>query len=171
MLGYEAPDSDLERVLAGIWEELLGVERVGIGDNFFELGGDSIITIQVVSRARRMGYELAPRDIFLHQTIRKLSQALLGRGRGASLGEQGLLEGGCGLLPIQHWYFEQEQTNYDHFNQSVLLGIAKDIGVSELSGAVKRLLGQHDVLRFRYQRGAWRAGNRNTVRSYQPAYW
>ena len=61
---------------AEIWQELLGVERVGIHDNFFELGGDSILTIQVVSRARRLGYELQPKDIFVHQTIARLSRVL-----------------------------------------------------------------------------------------------
>ncbi|MHA4812701.1 AMP-binding enzyme, partial [Flavitalea flava] len=53
---YAAPRTQAEAELAGIWQDLLGVERVGIHDNFFELGGDSIVSIQVVSRARRLGY-------------------------------------------------------------------------------------------------------------------
>ncbi|MCF3999623.1 phosphopantetheine-binding protein, partial [Pseudomonas aeruginosa] len=52
---YEAPRSVLEQQLAGVWREVLNVERVGLGDNFFELGGDSILSIQVVSRARQLG--------------------------------------------------------------------------------------------------------------------
>ncbi|MBN8749641.1 MAG: amino acid adenylation domain-containing protein, partial [Variovorax sp.] len=78
--GYEAPRTETERVLAGIWSGLLGRERIGINDNFFEIGGDSIISIQVVSRARRQGYELQPRDLFLYQTIGKLSAVLSSRG-------------------------------------------------------------------------------------------
>ena len=69
---YAAPRNETEENLAAIWKELLHAERVGINDNFFELGGDSIITIQVLSRARRLGYELKPKDIFIHQTISKL---------------------------------------------------------------------------------------------------
>ena len=61
---YVAPRNDVERVLAAIWQQVLDIEQVGIHDNFFELGGDSIITIQVVSRARRSGYELQVGDIF-----------------------------------------------------------------------------------------------------------
>ncbi len=57
---YEAPRSVLEQQLAGVWREVLNVERVGLGDNFFELGGDSILSIQVVSRARQLGIHFSP---------------------------------------------------------------------------------------------------------------
>ncbi len=62
----------LEQQLAGVWREVLNVERVGLGDNFFELGGDSILSIQVVSRARQLGIHFSPRDLFQHQTVQSL---------------------------------------------------------------------------------------------------
>ncbi|MEL6864764.1 MAG: amino acid adenylation domain-containing protein, partial [Bacteroidota bacterium] len=71
---YEAPQSKIEIHLAQIWQQLLGVAQVGRTDNFFELGGDSIISIQVVSRAKRMGYTLRPRDLFEYQTLAALAQ-------------------------------------------------------------------------------------------------
>jgi acyl carrier protein len=49
---YVAPRTDLEKAIAGIWQELLGVDRVGVNDNFFELGGDSFLGIQVISRLK-----------------------------------------------------------------------------------------------------------------------
>ncbi len=52
---YEAPQSALEQQIAAIWADVLGIEHVGLNDNFFERGGDSIISIQVVSRARAAG--------------------------------------------------------------------------------------------------------------------
>ncbi|WP_121211642.1 non-ribosomal peptide synthetase, partial [Pseudomonas aeruginosa] len=70
---YEAPRSVLEQQLAGVWREVLNVERVGLGDNFFELGGDSILSIQVVSRARQLGIHFSPRDLFQHQTVQSLA--------------------------------------------------------------------------------------------------
>lgn len=73
---YIAPRTQLEHDLAGIWSTLLGVEKIGIHDNFFELGGDSLLTIQVVNRAKVKGYELYAKDIFLHQTIAGISSAL-----------------------------------------------------------------------------------------------
>src|SRR2546430_10033559 len=71
--GYVAPRTEAERVLAGIWAEVLGVERVGAEDNFFTLGGDSIQSIAVVSRARQAGLHLTTKDIFLHQAIAELA--------------------------------------------------------------------------------------------------
>jgi hypothetical protein len=59
---HRAPRTETERVLAAIWAELLGVEQVGVDDNFFMLGGDSILSIQVVSRARAQGSR-SPRAI------------------------------------------------------------------------------------------------------------
>ena len=58
--GYRAPRTPEEEVLCGIFAEVLSLERVGIDDNFFALGGDSILSIQLVSRARRSGLELTP---------------------------------------------------------------------------------------------------------------
>ncbi|MEI2337010.1 phosphopantetheine-binding protein, partial [Pseudomonas aeruginosa] len=65
---YSMPRSPAERCLAEIWEALLGIERVGLDDNFFALGGDSIVSIQMVGRARQAGFGLSPRDLFQHQT-------------------------------------------------------------------------------------------------------
>ncbi|HVV72540.1 MAG TPA: condensation domain-containing protein, partial [Verrucomicrobiae bacterium] len=151
---FQHPRTLMEQALAGIWAELLGVERVGLTDNFFELGGDSIITIQVVSRARRMGYILKPRDLFAYQTIGKLSAALVERTRVAGLGEQGVLTGGSGLTPIQRWYLDSAVEEVSHYNQSVLLGIDKGLDADRLEAAVEALLRQHDALRFVYRRGA-----------------
>jgi aryl carrier-like protein len=65
--------SQVEKTLARIWSEVLGVSTVGVHDNFFELGGDSILGIQIVARAREAGVRLSPRDIFEHQTIQQLA--------------------------------------------------------------------------------------------------
>ncbi|HTQ81129.1 MAG TPA: amino acid adenylation domain-containing protein, partial [Thermoanaerobaculia bacterium] len=59
---YQPPRDAVEETLAAIWSEVLKVERVGIDDNFFELGGDSILSIQVISRAARAGLRIAPRQ-------------------------------------------------------------------------------------------------------------
>jgi amino acid adenylation domain-containing protein/non-ribosomal peptide synthase protein (TIGR01720 family)/FkbM family methyltransferase len=156
---YVAPRNDFEKALAVIWQDLLDVEAVGIHDNFFELGGDSIIIIQIVSRARRSGYEFQVSDVFTYQTIARLS-ALVEQQEGNTLvvaGEQEILTGPAGLLPIQQWYFEGNDTGISHFNQSVLLGIDKAITENELNKALQQLMAQHDVLRFNYRRldGKW----------------
>ncbi|HYC30038.1 MAG TPA: amino acid adenylation domain-containing protein, partial [Chitinophagaceae bacterium] len=153
---YAAPRNEAEQALVSIWQELLNIERIGIHDNFFELGGDSIITIQVTSRARRLGYELHPRDLFMQQTIAGLSAIISDRLVSGTLpvGEQGVLTGESGLLPIQQWFFEQEQPSYDHYNQSFLFSIDKSIQAGMLRQASMALLEQHDALRFSYRHTA-----------------
>lgn len=147
---YTAPRNETERELARIWQELLRVERVGIYDNFFELGGDSIITIQMVSRARRAGYLLHPRDLFLHQQIAALAGAVTTSRE--VITEQGILNGEAGLLPIQQWFFDQSFTEKDHFNQAILLNIDKALDVSKLNAVAAALAERHDALRCRYRR-------------------
>ena len=147
---YLAPGTELEKQLAETWQKLLGIPRAGINDNFFELGGDSILTIQVVSRMRRLGYELQPKDIFIHQTIARLAAAISARSGAASNGEQGILTGESGLLPIQQWYLEKDSKQPAHFNQAVLLGIDKSITETTIQQAIEQLTQQHDALRFRY---------------------
>ncbi|TMM29727.1 MAG: amino acid adenylation domain-containing protein, partial [Actinobacteria bacterium] len=71
--GYLAPRTDAERELARIWTDVLGAARVGIDDDFFELGGDSILSIQVASRARQAGLGIMPRDLFRYPTVATLA--------------------------------------------------------------------------------------------------
>ncbi|MCB9252333.1 MAG: non-ribosomal peptide synthase/polyketide synthase [Flavobacteriales bacterium] len=157
---YTSARNETELALTQIWQELLDLEQVGIHDNFFELGGDSIITIQLVSRARRVGIELQVDDVFTYQTIERLSALLEHRSSSDILSQnREPLTGNCGLLPVQQWFFEKDTSNRSHFNQSILLKIDKRIGVSELKGAFKQLKNQHDSLRFKYfqdDTGNWR---------------
>ena len=105
-------------MLAGIWAEVLGVERVGVDDNFFELGGDSILSIQVVSRARQAGLcGHADGSCFEHQTVASWRR-WPGARKGRSTAEQGAVTGAVPLTPIQRWFFEQELPEPQHFNQS-----------------------------------------------------
>ncbi|MEU3539964.1 non-ribosomal peptide synthetase [Streptomyces paromomycinus] len=70
---YVAPGTPVEKALADIWAEVLGVERVGVRDNFFALGGDSILSLQTVVRARRAGLRLTSKDLFQRRTIAALA--------------------------------------------------------------------------------------------------
>jgi amino acid adenylation domain-containing protein len=68
------PTSAEERLLAGIWSEVLGVEAVGVDDNLFDLGGNSLLVFQIAARAAREGYALTPRQLFEHQTVAELAR-------------------------------------------------------------------------------------------------
>ncbi|RPH53697.1 non-ribosomal peptide synthetase, partial [bacterium] len=75
--GYVAPRDTLELRLAGIWEELLGVERVGVRDSFFELGGHSLLAVRLMGRVARLaGRELPPTTLFQAPTVEQMARLL-----------------------------------------------------------------------------------------------
>ncbi|MEU8703542.1 condensation domain-containing protein, partial [Streptomyces sp. NPDC048680] len=152
---YTAPRTTTERTLASVWGDILGIDTIGIHDNFFELGGDSIISIQMIARAKKFGLHLTPRTIFKHQTIAEIAVHA-----GATTlvdAEQGRVVGDVPLTPIQHWFFEKELPAFDHFNQAELLATdALDADV--LRSALADLIEHHDALRLRCEGGedGWR---------------
>ncbi len=162
--GYQAPGTDAERALAGIWADVLGLDRVGIHDNFFQLGGDSILTIQVVSRARQQGWSYTTKDLFLHQTIGELAPHVTRTAVGGGTADEAVI-GPVPLTPIQRWFFEHYQANPRHFNQSMLLELTAEPDESALKRALDALLNHHDALRIRFTRadGEWRAWNAPAV--------
>jgi amino acid adenylation domain-containing protein/non-ribosomal peptide synthase protein (TIGR01720 family) len=154
---YAAPRNETEAHLAAIWAEVLRIERVGIHDNFFSLGGDSILSIQVASRARRVGLNLAPRQVFQHQTVAEL--ALVAESAAAFEAEQGVIEGPAPLTPVQQRFLVQALANPHHWNQSLLLEMRHPFNPGLMARAVEHLVHHHDVLRLRFSRDgtAWNA--------------
>ncbi|AKS08856.1 non-ribosomal peptide synthetase [Pseudomonas trivialis] len=154
---YVAPRNELESTLAAIWCAVLNVQQVGLDDNFFELGGDSILSIQVVSRARQAGIHFSPRDLFQHQTVQTLA-AVATRSEQVTA-EQGVLTGSSGLTPIQHWFFDTEIPNRQHWNQALVLKPLQLLDPHRLEQALLAVLEHHDALRLSFtQRDAqWHA--------------
>ncbi|MGJ5068406.1 non-ribosomal peptide synthase/polyketide synthase [Bradyrhizobium oligotrophicum] len=157
-----APRTAAEATLAAIWAELLHQPDVGMTDNFFELGGDSIISLQMVSRARRAGLLIEPRDVFKHQTLEALARDARQIARLETTVEHGLVSGPLPLLPIQRRFFEQELEAPDHWNQALLLRPQRRLDWDVLRRAAAAVVTHHDALRLRFQRidGAWRAEHR-----------
>lgn len=74
---YARPQSETEETLAGIWQELLGINQIGIDDNFFELGGDSLIGTQLITRVKRsFGVRLPVKTVYDHPSIRLMSEVV-----------------------------------------------------------------------------------------------
>ncbi|MGY3016550.1 amino acid adenylation domain-containing protein/non-ribosomal peptide synthase protein (TIGR01720 family) [Pseudomonas sp. TE6283] len=167
---YQAPANELESQLAQVWREVLNLPRIGVQDNFFELGGDSILSIQVVSRARQLGLQFTPRDLFQHQTIQTLA-AVVTRSEAPGSIEQGPREGRAGLTPIQHWFFDSEVPQPQHWNQAVLLQVRQPLQAEALEQALAALVEHHDSLRLRFGRanGRWQAEYAQP--STQPLLW
>ncbi|QSQ16101.1 non-ribosomal peptide synthase/polyketide synthase [Myxococcus landrumensis] len=150
------PRTAPQQTLATIWAELLGVPRVGIHDNFFELGGDSILAIQVVSRARQAGLLLAANQLFQHQTLEALARVAK-RHEGPQAAQA--MELGTSLLtPIQLDFFESERPQPHHFAQAFMLASSDPVDVPCLETALRAVVSHHDTLRLRFMRqsdGTW----------------
>ena len=145
---FVPPRTEVERILATLWSALLGVDRISVHDNFFELGGDSILTIQIVSRAAQAGVQISPAQMFEHQTVAEL--AAVATSAVVAVEDQGPVVGDVPLTPTQAWFFEQERDDPHHFNQSVVVPLPPHATDTVLDAALAALLNHHDMLRARY---------------------
>ena len=143
---YRAPASPIEEILAGIYAQVLGLERVGVDDSFFELGGDSILSMQVVARARAAGVLCRPRDIFVEQTV-----AGLARVAGVADGAGGPVDEGVGPVvatPIMCWLHGVEGP-VEQFNQTVVVQAPAGVTEADVVVVLQALVDRHAMLRLR----------------------
>src|ERR1700684_580062 len=115
---YRAPGNAVEEILAGIYAQVLGLERVGVDDSFFDLGGDSISSMQVVNRARAAGVLCKPRDIFVEQTVARLAQVAQLAGAATGVLDEGV--GPVVATPIIRWLQDVDGPG-DQFNHTVVV--------------------------------------------------
>lgn len=156
---FVRPTAGIEQTLAEIWSEVLRIEQVGRHDNFFELGGDSILSIQIVSRAHDAGLRFRAKQLFQHQTIAGLA-AVVTHSTYADA-EQDLVQGPVPLTPIQHWFFQQNLDDPHHFNQALFIPVEPEIRLDLLQQSVAKILQHHDALRmsFQSQASSWQQQN------------
>ncbi|HEX3047185.1 MAG TPA: amino acid adenylation domain-containing protein, partial [Bacillota bacterium] len=167
---YEAPCNEMETILAGIWQDVLGMEKVGVQDNFFETGGDSIKAIQVLARLQDYGFKIDIEDFFRHQNIKKLggvvkrnpelmehcqktSEKIL---TPTDLGDADLsledLETITGISPMQegmlfHWLLNQDSSAY--FQQYIFFLDGK-LELELLEKTFEIIVQRYDVLRTNF---------------------
>ncbi|MCS7482527.1 non-ribosomal peptide synthetase [Umezawaea endophytica] len=154
---YRAPRTPGESLLARVFGEVLGVERVGVDDNFFELGGDSILSIRVAAAANRAGLRLSSREVFERQTVADLAAGLSVE-RVAEAVENGPVSGEVDLTPIQRWFLDLFTVHPEQFTMSRYLELAPEVERDAVRTAVRALVEHHDALRTRVRRqdGEWR---------------
>ncbi|MBO1013728.1 amino acid adenylation domain-containing protein [Achromobacter sp. SD115] len=163
---YEAPVGEAEEILARVWADVLRADLVGRNDNFFELGGDSILSLQIIARARKKGLKITPKQLMEQQTIARIAgtlpaavaSAILASSAAAQEPDVAAASQEVPLTPVQRWFFAQEIRQRNHWNQSVLL--VPDVGLQsdQLRGAMQAMAARHDALRLRYSwhEGGWR---------------
>jgi polyketide synthase PksJ len=149
---FAPPRNDVERVLAEIWGDVLGIDRVGIHDRFLELGGDSILSLQVIARARRADLHLSLAQVYAQPTVAEL--AAVAGSPATAAAEQGDVTGAAPLTPIQSWFFAQPLRAPHHWNQALLLALRGGLAPAVLARAVASLVRHHDALRLRFAAAA-----------------
>ncbi|WP_120309068.1 non-ribosomal peptide synthetase, partial [Mycolicibacterium celeriflavum] len=143
---YRAPADAVEEILAGIYAQVLGLDRVGVDDSFFDLGGDSILSMQVVARARAAGLACRPRDVFVEQTVARLARVA-----GVTGGAHGPVDEGLGPVvttPIMRWLAGVDGP-VDEFNQTMVVQAPAGVTEADVVAMLQALLDRHAMLRLR----------------------
>ncbi|GLZ33759.1 hypothetical protein Lesp02_59470 [Lentzea sp. NBRC 105346] len=147
---FVEPSTDVERLLAGIWGDVLGVSRVGASDGFFTLGGDSILGIRVVAALREAGYEATVGDVFAHQRLADLASVV----RPASVAvvsEEDASSWPASALQIGMMYHSSLETDVPVYHDIFRYEIAVPrVDAAALVAAWEWLAARHPVLRARF---------------------
>ena len=154
-IAYVAPRTPFEEVIAGIWSEMFGIERVGINDNFFELGGHSLLATTFVSRLREVfQVELPLRRLFESPTLAAIAEAVL------SIKQD---EQSIDALPLtamarperlplsfsqeRLWTLEQLEPGTTAYNLVGALSLHGDLNLDALTSSINEIVKRHDGLR------------------------
>ncbi|MEV0031501.1 amino acid adenylation domain-containing protein [Nocardia sp. NPDC050793] len=150
---YEPPRTATEHLLAELFAEILGLDRVGVLDDFFSIGGDSIRSIQVVARARERMLKLTPRQIFEYRTVAELAATLdAGTDDRRPVLEE-LDGGGVGSIPLPpmaHWLVASGD-RFGRFSMTEVLELPSGVDAAELIATLDAVLDHHDALRARLE--------------------
>ncbi|MFJ3102654.1 amino acid adenylation domain-containing protein [Streptomyces sp. NPDC086835] len=147
-----APRTPREELLAVLFAEVLGIEKVSIDDSFFDRGGDSIMVIQLVGRARRAGLLLNAAQIFEHKTVAQLAPVAETLADTAPKESAAVAAtGDVPLTPIMHWLRERGGP-VDAFSQTMAVTVPAGLETARLVAALQRLIDHHDALRAVFSR-------------------
>jgi len=148
---YIAPKNDIENVLCDIWQEVLGLERIGTDDNFFELGGHSLLATQVIAKVRhKLQLQLKVTDIFTHQNIVLLAEIL-------SKAEQSTLpvltkaeekpDWPLSYAQKQFWLIEQVRGASSTYNMPVALELTGKVNSQLIEQVYRTIIERHPSFR------------------------
>ncbi|UOZ05563.1 amino acid adenylation domain-containing protein [Amycolatopsis sp. WQ 127309] len=161
---HEPPRTERERLLARVWQDVLGVEQVGRTDNFFELGGDSIRSVDVAGRMRNHGYDLSLTALFASPVLADLAAAAAPAGAAGDAvpsaafdlvpaGDRALLPAGVvdaypmtsmQLAMVYHMELEPDRSPYQNVNSYRMSGAFDE---DAMSAALAEVTTRHPVLR------------------------
>ena len=148
------PRTPTERALATIWEDVLGVDEVGVDDDFFELGGHSLLAVRVVSKVRDvLDVDLPFRALFDSPTVGGLAQAVEAGGRApASVPPLVPVPRGGAEVPLSFaqeplWFLDQLVPDNPFYNMPAAYRLTGPLDVAALERALTGIVSRHEALR------------------------
>ncbi|MFA6010978.1 MAG: amino acid adenylation domain-containing protein [Desulfobacteraceae bacterium] len=153
---YDRPSCEMEHMLVRIWQDVLGIDQIGVQDSFFELGGDSLIAAQIISRIREQsGSDLSIRKIFELPTIQGLADYLsreqssgAERKKIETIVPESENEGlQLSLAQQRLWFINQLESHSPAYNIVQAVKLSGDLNEEILQKAFDHILARHDVLR------------------------
>jgi amino acid adenylation domain-containing protein len=150
---YRAPRTEAEKIVCRLYEEVLGLERVGLDDNFFELGGDSLLAMRLISRIHStLGSETSIRTVFENRTPSALA---------IQLGESGIsrpplrrMDRSASVPLSEHqqglWFVDQLAPGTSQYNLVSGLRLSGALDCKALQRAIGRIVERHEALRTRF---------------------
>ena len=152
--GYRVPTTAIEEILAGIYAQVLGLERVGADDSFFDLGGDSLSAMRLIAAINTgLAAGLSVRAVFEAPTVAQLAPRI-GAGGGGRLAPVVAAERPA-VVPLSFaqqrlWFIEQLQGPSPVYNMPVALRLRGRLDVEAVGDALAAVLGRHESLRTRF---------------------
>ncbi|TRO67713.1 non-ribosomal peptide synthetase [Streptomyces sp. IB201691-2A2] len=151
-----APGTELEKTLCEVFADVLGLDEVGVDDDFFALGGDSIMAMQLVSRARASGVRITPRLVLRHRTVAGLAEVATATGTA----DARPVDDGTGIVPltpVMHWLRELGGP-FKGYHQAALVQTPAALDRPRLATVLRALADRHAMLRgtlVRTEPGGW----------------
>ncbi|WSY60036.1 amino acid adenylation domain-containing protein [Nocardia sp. NBC_00881] len=152
---FRAPSTPIEEIVAGVFADVLGIERVGVDDDFFMLGGNSLIATQVTARVGEVLSTRVPvRVLFEAPTVAALAVRV--EQQAGTLGRVALVAGRrpqrvpLSLAQQRMWFLNQFDTASTAYNLPIAVRLTGLLDVSALRAAIEDLVGRHEILRTVY---------------------
>ncbi|WP_258551447.1 phosphopantetheine-binding protein, partial [Nostoc sp. ATCC 53789] len=156
---FVAPSTPVEEMLAGIWAEVLGIEKIGIHDNFFELGGHSLLATRVISKLRQVfQVELPLRSLFEKSTVGQLAQEIeraIKVGNGLEMPPITCISREEELLPSfaqqRLWFLAQLEPDNPIYNIPGVVRLQGNLHITALEQSLNEILRRHEALRSNFK--------------------